>query len=327
MHIPTPVGGTPLHVDGVPSIIFAVAYGLLFPFILARMFRPGRRSILLVGTSVFAIERVVVYALRATQAYNPAKQTSGGLLIYLQLSFAQGYITMAQDTVPLLRVLLVHATNPPDVIEPRHEDGAETVVDPTDQPRTRFWVRRASDILNLSFMAATIPNGVQGAKYKDALHDQRSADKLQRFRYASTSVTVVLMLIIAMWTLCAYFRMANVRRAACAISILTAISLQLPVAINRLAVMHYTIPDLLFTGPGSQQSSGAKALFYVFHCLPEWLAAALLVLPNTRQLFRTGPWGDWRGHDGQKGCAEARKERREEREGKRLAITNTSSQV
>lgn len=124
-----------------------------------------------------------MYSLRATQAYSVAKQASGGLLVYLQLSLAQGYITIAQDTVPLLRVLLVHATNPPDTIEPRHEDDVGEPADPTDKPRTRFWVRRMTNILNLGFLAATIPNAIQGSKYKDALHDQSAADKLMRFRY------------------------------------------------------------------------------------------------------------------------------------------------
>ncbi|KZV89145.1 hypothetical protein EXIGLDRAFT_721631 [Exidia glandulosa HHB12029] len=327
MRIPTPVGGTPMHIDGVPSILFAIAYGVLVPFIVARMFRPGNRSALLVGTSIYAIERVVVYSLRASQAYGATRNTSGGLLIYLQLSLAQGYITMAQDTVPLLRVMLVHATNPPveDVIEPRHPEVKDNPrTDPTNKSKMRFWVRRAMDVLNLGFLAATVPNGVQGGKYKTALHNQEEADKLQRFRYASTAVTLLFMLIIGVWTLYAYFRIANVRRAA-ALRILTILALILPVPIYRFATMHFTIPDLLFTGPGSLESGSSKALFYVFHCLPEWATAALLVLPNTRKLFRTGAWGDWRGQDGQKGCVAARKEQREEKERKRLASVNVAN--
>ena len=62
------------------------------------------------------------------------------------------------------------------------------------------------------------------------------------------------------------------------------------VSVYRLVVMGDTIPDFLYTGPGSQESTTAKALFYVFHCLPEWMGAALLVVPNTRKCFNSGPF-------------------------------------
>ncbi|EJD41812.1 hypothetical protein AURDEDRAFT_115271 [Auricularia subglabra TFB-10046 SS5] len=309
IRIPTPVGGTPIHIDAVPSIIFAVAFGALFPFIASRCFRRGAQSFLQIESTIFAIERIVVYALRATQALNPAKRASGGLLIYLQLSFAQGYISMAHDAVPLLRVLLVESTSPPDRIEPNNSIERDPK---DDQPRTRFWVRRATDLLNWTFLAATIPNAVQGAKYKDALKNQDAGDKLMRFRYASTAVALVLIVVLGVWTTYAYFRVRNIRRGPC-LRLLTLLGLMVPVSIYRLVVMKDTIPDLLYTGPGSQESGKDKALFYVFHCLPELFAAALLVVPNTRQYFGTGMWGDWRSADGQKGCTEARKEAKEKR--------------
>ena len=84
--------------------------------------------------------------------------------------------------------------------------------------------------------------------------------------------------------------------------------------IYRLVVMRDTIPELLYTGPGSQQSTAARACFYIFHALPEWLGSALLVVPNTRQKFQTGVWGDWRAYDGQKGCTAARKEANEKKQ-------------
>ena len=89
--------------------------------------------------------------------------------------------------------------------------------------------------------------------------------------------------------------------------------------IYRIIVMRDTIPALLYNGPGSQQSTAERACFYIFHALPEWLGSALLIVPNTRQKFQTGPWGDWRAYDGQKGCTEARKDAIEMKRKKREA--------
>lgn len=78
--------------------------------------------------------------------------------------------------------------------------------------------------------------------------------------------------------------------------------------------MKNRIPELLYTGEGSLQSRTAKICFYVLHCVPEFAASALLLVPNTRNDFQTGPWGDWRQFDGQKGIPEAIREARENME-------------
>ena len=61
------------------------------------------------------------------------------------------------------------------------------------------------------------------------------------------------------------------------------------VPVYHLAALH--------TWTDAQNTRGAKAAFYVLHCAPEWICAALLVVPNTRQYFKTGPFGDWRATD------------------------------
>lgn len=43
-----------------------------------------------------------------------------------------------------------------------------------------------------------------------------------------------------------------------------------------------------------------KALFYVFHALPEWLAITALVVANVRKWFGTGLGGDYLGRDWKK---------------------------
>jgi len=59
--------------------------------------------------------------------------------------------------------------------------------------------------------------------------------------------------------------------------------------------MHYRIDSL--SGLNSLNSSSAKALFYIFHVLPEWLAIFILLSQNVRKTFGTGLFGDWRAKD------------------------------
>lgn len=60
----------------------------------------------------------------------------------------------------------------------------------------------------------------------------------------------------------------------------------------RLSVMWLKITSLTATSPLNTPSS--KALFYVFHVLPEWLASVILFGDNIRKTFGTGLIGDWR---------------------------------
>lgn len=48
------------------------------------------------------------------------------------------------------------------------------------------------------------------------------------------------------------------------------------------------------TAPSPLNTPSAKALFYVFHVLPEWLASLILFGDNIRKTFGTGLSGDFR---------------------------------
>lgn len=61
--------------------------------------------------------------------------------------------------------------------------------------------------------------------------------------------------------------------------------------------MYHTTTSWTSTGPGTLNSSGAKAAFYVFHVLPEWLASVALFSTSVRKAFGTGLAGDWRFRD------------------------------
>lgn len=64
------------------------------------------------------------------------------------------------------------------------------------------------------------------------------------------------------------------------------------IAIYRLIVMQYQTTSLESTARNAQNEPEAKAFFYIFHVLPEWLAAALILSVNLRKRFNTGLWGD-----------------------------------
>lgn len=50
--------------------------------------------------------------------------------------------------------------------------------------------------------------------------------------------------------------------------------------------------NILPEPPYPLTSAGAKALFYIFHVLPEIVVAWFIQSANVRALFNTGPWGD-----------------------------------
>jgi hypothetical protein len=56
--------------------------------------------------------------------------------------------------------------------------------------------------------------------------------------------------------------------------------------------MRTSTTSLISTAPGSQNTPGEKAAFYIFHILPEWVSVLLLLLCNVRDIFGTGMFGD-----------------------------------
>lgn len=65
---PTPVGGLILPSEFAACIVFCVLYGLLLPLVAYRIFNRRTRTILLLGTILFAIERSVTLILFQSQS-------------------------------------------------------------------------------------------------------------------------------------------------------------------------------------------------------------------------------------------------------------------
>lgn len=74
--------------------------------------------------------------------------------------------------------------------------------------------------------------------------------------------------------------------------------------------------SLVSLAPGSLNRVGEKALFYIFHVFPEWLAALTFSSFNLRRKLGAGAWGDYRVVDETAGERERRLKKKAEREGK-----------
>jgi hypothetical protein len=69
--------------------------------------------------------------------------------------------------------------------------------------------------------------------------------------------------------------------------------------------MNNTTTSLASTAPGSLNTPGAKAAFYIFHIAPEWISVLLLLLFNLRDIFGIGVFGS-RARDQRKSEKEAK---------------------
>jgi hypothetical protein len=89
----------------------------------------------------------------------------------------------------------------------------------------------------------------------------------------------------------------------------------------RLSVMHVRTTSL--SSPSVLNTPLAKAGFYVFHVLPEWLASLILFGNNIRKTFGTGLVGDWRIMDETEKQRLKREEKMAKRQQKKMALVDT----
>ncbi|KAF9522658.1 hypothetical protein CPB83DRAFT_822578 [Crepidotus variabilis] len=325
---PAPVGGTPLPVDFAPSVLFAVLYGLLIPLEAYRLFHRRSRTTLLIGTVAFAIERIVIFSLRAAQSRNEKRRFSNGLIDYMQASFALGSIGIASDLVNIVRCLLVNPTYGPA----RFEECAaartkECMMEPPvegvheDMPKQRFWIRRFTDFYGLAFLASTVPGIIANTHFHKAIDSQKEADNIYKLRVVSSSVCIVL--TIGLLASVVWGKMNLHRISLRGVKVITTVILLVNViAVYRLAVM--PLRENSLTDPIRLNTPGGKAAFYLLHVLPEWLATATLFGINVRKTFGTGPFGDWRGHDETEKEKKKRLKRWEKKAAKKAAKAGNS---
>ena len=111
--VPSFVGGIPNQLDLVPSILVVIGYATAICMRIKRQYDPNTRiQWLCTATIMFAIERMVVYSLRAGLAHThtPGSTISSGLIVYPQLSYAMGWQALTQDINHLVRITIVNAS-------------------------------------------------------------------------------------------------------------------------------------------------------------------------------------------------------------------------
>ncbi|KAF9476866.1 hypothetical protein BDN70DRAFT_881858 [Pholiota conissans] len=313
VNFPAPVGGTPFPIDFAPSLTFAVLYGALVPLMVYRMFNRRSRSILLLGTFLFSTERIVIFALRAVQSRNESHRLSPGLTTYMQISFAIGFIGIANNIVNLVRCLLVNATYGPSTYGQSAAAASKGgLMEPPplgtpDYPKARQWIRRGAWITSSSFIGAFVLGLVALSNYNKTFNDQQQADTTDLLRFISTVAALVLTTVLVKATVLGKYFLPRICNRAVLVT-LTMTTLICIIAIYRLTVMGQRTTSLEMVGP--LDTTGAKAAFYIFHVLPEWLAALVLFGGNTRQTFGAGMFGDYRLRDE----TEAQKQKRETKE-------------
>ncbi|KAJ3529946.1 hypothetical protein NM688_g7781 [Phlebia brevispora] len=302
---PAPIGGVPFNSDLAPSIVFVVAYAAVIPLGLYRIIQTKSRTLCTLSTVFFVVERLVTYSLRASAAHTRSQDTSRGLTRYWQSTYGIGYLSIFSSIAAIIHSLLVNATfgvpsapasesdldaekDQPLVTQQTHSVPTEG-----DQPRARYWYRRICISLSLSSLITLILGIVSGVEYPSAESNPKTANAVEGLRYTTTGMAFIQILIFQGLSVWGYLRVPRISRSG-ALTMAVLCALLNVVSIYRLVVMHNKTPSLTSTGPGSLNSMTSKATFYIFHVLPEWLAATTLLAINVRQTFGTGMFGDYR---------------------------------
>ncbi|KAJ7124776.1 hypothetical protein C8R43DRAFT_1135457 [Mycena crocata] len=341
MSSPSLVGGIAICAYDLPgAIVFAAAYGLLIPVFIYRLIARRSRTAVVWQVICFAIERVVLFTLRAVVAARPNSE-SLGLSEYMQATFALGFITLVDIVSRLVRSVLVNSTRsssqssagtcfqPPLVSSssgslwkfsapPRELTG-------DDDPRRRFWFRRWSECMLVLYLAALVTAIVATAHFYGA-NDPVPNNRNQALRYASTVIGFVEVLSLNIMLLWARRNVPRIDRRAVSF-LLTLTTLLLIPPIYRLTVMHYKTPELAAANHQAQNEQTDKAVFYVFHVLPEWIVAAIACAANVKEICQTGDKGDeeWRDPTAEEVAKRERKAR--EKEMKKAAAKNAALEL
>ncbi|KAG1866681.1 hypothetical protein F4604DRAFT_2023168 [Suillus subluteus] len=284
-------------------IVFSLLYFSLVPVFVSRLYNKHSRVVVSINAIITTIERVIIFSLRAWQSRDPAERTSLALTTYMQVSIALPYISMAIDVVALLRcmytrkILLSHPSMSSSMhpLSPFHSASLRLSDDIHDDPKKRFFYRWFTDVLKLAFLAAIVPGIIGNAHYRGGMDSTSTANEVMITRYLSSGIALFLILFVA--ALVVRARHLPKVKPIHVILLLSILACNASSAIFRLSFMYHRTTSLTSTAPGSGNTFLEKGTFYIFHMLSDWLAVALLLVPNIRAIFKTGMWGDWRAVD------------------------------
>ncbi|KAJ6604196.1 hypothetical protein DFH09DRAFT_301077 [Mycena vulgaris] len=353
MSSPSLVGGIALRAYDLPgSIVFDVAYGLLLPVLIARLVARRSRTAALFQVLAFAIERVVLFSLRAAVAARPHTETPG-LSDYMQVTFSQGFLTLAHTISSLVRTVLVNSTQsaPPSECDADAEAGAPSLkfqpplvsdASPSaslwklslspppasavaDDPRRRFWFRRWSEYTIVLYLAALV-TAVVSTSHPYAPNDTAANRRNQALRLASASIGLVLLLSVGSMLLWARRNVPQINQGAVRFLLTATMLLTVP-TIYRLAVMEHTTPDIAAVDAQALNTLAHKATFYIFHILPEWIVAAMMAAFNVKEICGIGFRFDERWWDETPKERAKRERKKREREMKKAETKNAEFEL
>ncbi|KZT71039.1 hypothetical protein DAEQUDRAFT_756077 [Daedalea quercina L-15889] len=154
-----------------------------------------------------------------------------------------------------------------------------------DEPRRRAWIERLGILALVLRLTAIALAAVYSGLYFNGTKNHSNAVLAQQMRYASDIIVVVFLQLIKTAIIWAMFtRPRRVARRPALFLIVICLLLSVP-ALYRLAAMSNYTDSLLSMAPGSLNGPDAKAVFYVLHILPEWIAGTLLLTVNVKQMY------------------------------------------
>ncbi|KAJ6574653.1 hypothetical protein B0H19DRAFT_1371620 [Mycena capillaripes] len=343
MSSPSLVGGISLRAYDLPaSIVFAAAYGLLLPVFVYRIVDRRSRTAVIIQALCFAIERPVVYSLRAVVAAQPSTE-SPGLSEYMQATFALGYLTLVHMVSKLIRSVLVNTTNGTPASESKPQSVHLPPLVSTDStgfwkpsaplpstpgiedPRRRFWYRRWSEFLGVLYLAAMVTAIVATAHIYKAT-DTAANLRDQALRYTSSAIGLTVVILETSTLLWARKNVPRIDQRAMNFLLVMTMLLTIP-PLYRLVVMHSTTPNIATPGHQALNTAGDKAAFYVLHLLPEFLVTTMMCAFNVKDICQTGCQGDYRWRDETPKEREKREKKEREKEMKKAEAKNASLEL
>ncbi|KAJ6519382.1 hypothetical protein C8R45DRAFT_1085400 [Mycena sanguinolenta] len=302
MSIPSLVGGISLRPYDLPgATVFAAAYGLLVPLLVYRLFDKRWRSIVFIQATIFALERPILFSLRASAAARNSE--TPGLTKYFQATFALGFVGLAHLVLTLARPVIVNTTR-------GTPDGSDYLS--VDQPRRRYWYRRGGDFLTVAQFVA-IAFGILGTVHQSAAEETGPNHTHQVDRYVSCGLGLLLSASVTLSLIWASITLPRIDHRAVRFLLVLSTLLMIP-PIYRFVVMRHTTPDVHALTDQALNTGADKAAFYAVHLVPEWTVILLVSMFNTKDICKMDFLGDRPWDETPK-----ERETREKRERKRAA--------
>ncbi|KAH9834394.1 uncharacterized protein C8Q71DRAFT_859397 [Rhodofomes roseus] len=310
---PSPIGGIPFPHDFAPALFFTILYAVTVHVAAYRMISKRSRTLVLIATTIFCVERVADFAIRAAEAKEPNIRTTKFFVGWLQSAYAMGYLSTTGDLLNISRMFILQTTKgtsltvqlpPSDRFSPRMEEeqpltatrpdnatSSFTKLPMTDQeefedePKLRATIERIGLVTLVLRLNAIALAAVSGGIYFNGVTSASQANIVQITRYASAIIVLFLQLSalgVVLWALS--MRPHRTPRGP-ALYLCSIVGVIMLTTIYRLAAMDNHTTSLTAMGPGSLNGPTAKALFYIFHVAPEWLSVAMLLAVNVREVY------------------------------------------